>query len=236
VQSGYIRRLKLESELYSRLGASQNPDLQRGIGPRIRTMFSQIAARVAKEGKTLDEYLPIMEFVAHGYPPAWQLISQLHEEVGQGNSSGRAKEAILRFLQVNPKSEEKRAAWKKLSELCGITEDWMGEIHALVEMCEIPGTPFVDMSNSANRLNNLLHHYQFIAIEEKAILARRLADLMNDRIEEADPTDCSRLAWLYLHLNEVPRASEVADLGLRAEPRNEHCLKIKRRLAEGSRF
>lgn len=215
------------------LGAAQKTDLQHGIGPRIRTMFGHIAGRVVKEGKTLGEYLPIMEFVAQGYPPAWQLISQLHEESGQEDSYARAKEAILRFLQVNPKTEEKRAAWKKLSELCGLTEDWMGEIHALVEMCEILGTPFVDISNSANRLNNLLHHYQIIALDEKNILVRRLAELMNDRIGEGDSTDCSRLAWLYLHLDDARRACELVEAGLRREPTNEYCLKIKRRLAEG---
>jgi NB-ARC domain-containing protein len=227
--------IEANTEFLRMLGAAQKTDLQHGIGPRIRTMFGRIAASSAKEGKTLDEYLPIMEFVARGYPPAWQLISQLHEESAQEDSNSKAKEAILRFLQVNPKSEEKRAAWKKLSELCGISGDWMGEIHALVEMCEIPGTAFIDISNSANRLNNLLHHYQFIGMDEKPILVRRLADLMNDRIGEGDSTDCSRLAWLYLHLNDSRRASELAEAGLRMEPRDEHCLKIKRRLAEGPR-
>ena len=111
----------------------------------------------------------------------------------------------------------------------------MGEIHALVEMCAIPGTPFIDISNSANRLNNVLHHYQFIAFEEKTILARRLADLMNERIGEADSTDCSRLAWLYMHLNNGPRALEIAELGLRMKPGDEYCLRIKRRLTEGLR-
>jgi hypothetical protein len=213
------------------LGASQKTDLQHGIGPRIQTMFSHIATRVAKEGKTLDEYLPIMEFVAHGYPPAWLLISQFHEETEQGNSSERAKEAIIRFLQVNPKGEETRAAWKKLSQLCAITEDWMGEIHALVEMCEIPGTPFIDISNSANRLNNLLHHHQFMAFDEKLILARRLADRMNDRIVEADSTDCSRLAWLCLHIKDARRALAVAEMGLSLNPDDEYCLKIKGKLS-----
>jgi NB-ARC domain len=223
-------------EFLHMLGASQKTDLQQGIGPRIRTMFRHIAAKVTKEGEALDEYLPILEFVARGYPPAWQLISQLHEETGGENSLARAKDAMLRFLQVNPKSEEKRVAWKKLSEFCGLTEDWTGEIHALVEMCETANTPFIDISNSANRLNNLVHHQQFIAFDQKPILARRLADLMNSRIGEADPTDCSRLAWLYLHLKDDRRASEVTKIGLQMDPRNDHCLKIKRRLAESTRF
>jgi hypothetical protein len=227
--------VEANTEFLRMLGAAQKTDLQHGMGPRIRTMFSRIAANVAKEGKTLDEYLPIMEFVARGYPLAWQLISRLHEESGQENSNAKAKEAILRFLQVNPKSEEKRMAWKKLSELCSTSGDWMGEIHALVEMCEIPGTLFIDISNSANRLNNLLHHYQFIAMDEKPILVRRLVELMNDRIGEGDATDCSRLAWLYLHLNDTRRASELADAGLHMDWGDEHCLKIKRRLMEGPR-
>jgi len=223
-------------EFLHMLGASQKTDLQQGIGPRIRTMFRHIAAKVTKEGKTIDDYLPILEFVARGYPPAWHLISQLHEEAGGENSLKEAKDAMLRFLQVNPKSEEKRAAWKKLSELCALTKDWTGEIHALVEMCETANTPFIDISNSANRLNNLVHHQQFIEFDQKPILARRLADLMNSRIGEADPTDCSRLAWLYLHLKDERGASEVAEIGLRIDPRNDYCQKIKRKLAEGPRF
>lgn len=53
---------------------------------------------------------------------------------------------------------------------------------------------------------------------------------MEHRSREADATDLSRLAWLYVHLHDVPRAEEIAEEGLAADANNEHCVKLLTRL------
>jgi hypothetical protein len=222
--------IEANTEILRFLGAAQKTDVQHGIQPRLRTMFGHIAAQVAKEREKLTEFVPIMEFVAQRYAPAWLLLAQLYEESGVEDGVSRAREAIVRYLQASPRSDEQRPVWEKLAHLCCRMQDWTGEIHALVELCELPDTPFVDISNAANRLNNLLYHRQFMAMDDKRILAGRLVELMAARIKEGDATDCSRLAWLYLHLHDEKRALEMTEVGLRLEPQNQHCLKISQRL------
>jgi hypothetical protein len=46
----------------------------------------------------------------------------------------------------------------------------------------------------------------------------------------ASATDCSRIAWLFLNLKDEKKASEYAEIGLRLDGDNEHCVKIARRL------
>ena len=67
------------------------------------------------------------------------------------------------------------------------------------------------LSNTANELNTLMReNYLALNSDEKRLLYRELARLMEQRVSEADATDLSRLAWLYLHTREVERALETA--------------------------
>jgi hypothetical protein len=65
---------------------------------------------------------------------------------------------------------------------------------------------------------------------KKRLLYGELAELMENRKREADATDLSRLAWLYLHLHDAPRAEEIAEEGLAADANNEHCVRLLTRL------
>jgi hypothetical protein len=62
-----------------------------------------------------------------------------------------------------------------------------------------------------------------MAADERRLLAEQLLDVAEKRIEEADGTDCSRIAWLCLALDQEGRAREIAGTGLQLEPDNEHC-------------
>ncbi len=222
--------IEANTEILRLLGAAQKTDIERGVGPRISNMFAHIAVKVSKDKTLFEEYLPIMEFISQKYSAAWLLLARLHEESNLEGSLEKAKESILRYLEIVPKSEEQLPVWKRLAQLCFRTDDWTGEIHALVEMCEIPSTPFAEISSAANKLNGLLYHHQFLEMGEKAILVQRLADLMASKIQEGDATDRSRLAWLYLHLRNEPQAAIHAKEGLRQDPQNEYCQKIQARL------
>jgi hypothetical protein len=71
---------------------------------------------------------------------------------------------------------------------------------------------------------------QFLDTEEKHVLAEKLATIMEARLGEANGTDHSRLAWLYLHLGDDMRAREVTKAGLAKEPANDYCKKLKAKL------
>jgi len=88
------------------------------------------------------------------------------------------------------------------------------------------------LSNAANRLNNLLRDNSLaLDSEEKRLLYRDLAQLMEARMREADATDLSRLAWLHLHLHDPVRARDIAEQGLELESDNEHCQRLLVRLS-----
>jgi hypothetical protein len=46
--------------------------------------------------------------------------------------------------------------------------------------------------------------------DEKRILIRRVAEVMGQRLDSLDATDCSRLAWLFMHLRDDARAHDIA--------------------------
>jgi len=220
------------TEILRFLGAAQKTDIQHGIGPRVRAMFGHIAEKVSRNSEKLMEYLPVMEFVANRYPPAWLLLARVYEETKIDDFLARAKEAVRRYLELTSRSEDQRAAWKRLAVYCRQTDDWNGEIHALVGMSELPDTSLEDISNSANRLNGLFATHQFLFNEERNLLVARLAHVMEAHMEDANATDCSRLAWLYLMLRDEEKARNLVDRGLKLEPSNEYCLKLKEKLAQ----
>jgi tetratricopeptide (TPR) repeat protein len=216
------------TEILRYLGAAQKTDTQRGIGPRINAMFANFAAKIGRNTEALADYVPIMEFVAQKYPPAWLLLARIFEESTLDNGIDRAKNAVDRYLESTPKAKEQMDAWQKRAEYCQRREDWVGETHSLVEISTLPETPFSVISNSANRLNNLLHFHQFLDLYEIKILVRKLAETMASRIaREGDATDCSRLAWLYLRLGQESEALRLINEGLVIEPNNEYCLKLR---------
>lgn len=102
---------------------------------------------------------------------------------------------------------------------------------SVVELSEQPSAPFAEISNTANRFNALLRDEALdIDRDEKRILAPRLRDVMVNRLREADATDCSRLAWLCVHLDELDAARAYVERGLERDPANTHCLRLADRL------
>ena len=66
--------------------------------------------------------------------------------------------------------------------------------------------------------------------DEKQILAQRIAAIIESRLDEADATDLSRLAWLQMHLQNIEKAIEYTRCGLEIDPDNPHCLSLAHRL------
>ena len=222
--------IEANTEILRFLGASHPKDTKQGIEPRVKTMFTQIANKISVSPRKLGEYLPVMEFIASKFPPAWLLLARLHEESGTDTQLDQAKACVRHYLEQTPRTEEQRGAWKRLTEYCSQTGDVVGEIQALVEMSELPNTPFVDLSNAANRINGLFASTQFLDASERNILVRRLVNLMDIRVTEGNATDLSRLAWLFMKLQEEEKARQLIKAGLALDPRNEYCQKLNARL------
>jgi hypothetical protein len=209
-------------------GAGQKTDMRHGVGPRVERFFKNVATEVGKNPSTLNDYLPIMEFIAQRFSPAWLLLASLYEESGTAESAERAKDALQRFLE---KDSTNMAIWSRLAFLCKRTMDWLGEIHARVEICSLPGTTMESISETINRWNGVYkQQIVSIAADERHLIGRKLLAIFNERLEEADATDFSRAAWLCLSLEEIEMAKEFTHVGLRLEPDNEFCQNLAAKL------
>lgn len=135
------------------------------------------------------------------------------------------------FLENEPTGELAAEAWRSLAFYCYKTGDILGEIHAFIERSQIISVPFSDLSNTANRLNQLLREHTLdVDREEKRIFAQRIAEALHRRKSEANSDDFSRMAWLAFYMNDQPTAREYAAAGLKLDPSNYHCQRLAERL------
>lgn len=222
--------IESDLQLLHAFGAAQQSDIQRGIHPRIEKLFRNIAERINQDKDSLENYLPMLEFIALKYQPAWLLLARLSQELAMFE---KAKDAIKRYIESGyGDNVEKERTWQELARICQQGGDTRGEIHALVEMCQIPAISFGILSYAVNRVNELFAE-QYLALdsEEKHIVSRRLAEVMENRIAEGEATDYSRLAWLFLRLNDEDKAYKINEIGLTLEPDNVHCQRLRQKLA-----
>ncbi len=228
--------IEADLELLRSFGPAQQSDIARGVPPQIERLFSHIAKRTATDDGLLDEQLPMLEFIARRYPPAWLQIARLYEESEGEGGIEIAKEHVRRYIEASDGRDLDGAnAWHELARLCSQTGDYVGEVNALVELCQLPEVEFFQIANAVNRTNHLFkERHDAVDSEEKQIVSRRLAEVMEARIHEADADDCAGLAWLYLRLKDTRKATEIVERGLSIEPQNYHCLNVKRRLQQGA--
>jgi hypothetical protein len=173
----------------------------------------------------------MMEFIAQRHRKAWLLLARVYEESGLPEGLERAKDCLRRFLETATEVEDQRLAWDRLSWLCRTSEDRTGEVHALVELCSLPGTQPKSISNALNRWNSLFKQQALnIAGDERQILGEKLLQLFETSSDSADATDLSRAAWLYIALHNESRARELVRRGLDMEPDNEYCQNLASKL------
>jgi hypothetical protein len=218
-----------DMELLQQIGASTSAG--QGLRPRIERLFRSIAARISADRLSLAEVVPSLEFICRRYAPGWLMLAKLHEEMSGQEGLAKAADCLVRFLEDPQSGFDERAAWDELARIYRLTSDWTSAAHAQIRLCAMPDTPYSVLSNTANWLNSLFReNYVAIDTDEKRLLYGELAELMENRKREADATDLSRLAWLYLHLHDAPRAEEIAEEGLSADANNEHCVRLLTRL------
>jgi hypothetical protein len=214
-------------QLLKEFGATQRVDVRHGIGPRILRMFRFVAQEIQVRGRALQEFEPMLQFLARKWPAGWLQLATLREEASRGSDIEGVKQALRAYLEVVD-GLDAIEAWKRLADTCKQAGDLYGEVQALAEMAATPELPLREISGSVNRVNRIFRDNKEIApTDERRIILRRFIDVMASRTNEASADDLSRLAWLYLQLNEEKRAYEVASLGSEREPENHYCQKIK---------
>ena len=224
-----------DRKLLMEFGAGKREDAQRGVLPRIDRLVRTVANRASEAPNELQSFMPILEYVASRVPRAYLRLAELVIEIyGEQHGAESAKQYIRRFLEV-AEAPERLRAWRRLAELCHLTDDVVGEVHALSEAALLPGIDASEIGALANRINSRIRELRGRRIEdawspEVRSLIERVANVLDNRLDELSATECSRLSWLYLNIGRVERARDIAMKGVERDSTNSHCLNLVERL------
>ena len=216
-------------------GPGKRADAHRGILPRIENLIKAVAARASNSPADLENTLPVLNYLAARVPMAYPRLAELVMEVNDSKQSiERAKEYMRSFLQT-AEIPYRLGAWRKLANLCRLSEDPMGEVHALCEAALFSASDQEMLSLLVNELNNRIRD-----LKEKSVkdawhegvreLLVKVIEVMERHIKGLSATDCSRLAWLLLNIGNSERALDVAKIGVQREANNDYCQSLILRL------
>lgn len=222
--------IQADVEILQMLGPSRRDDVHLGLAKRIESFIENISRRI-ENGASYEDFGPVLEAICRAYNPGWLLLARWHMEERSQAGYGNAKEKVRRFLEGGPAPSDASEAWLLLGHACYQTGDALGEVHAFIERAQFSEVTFYDLSNTANRLNQLLRdHGVEMDRDQKRDLASRILGILNVRRDEAHADDLSRMAWLAFHLGQESLAREYVQIGLGMENGNYHLEKLSQRL------
>jgi hypothetical protein len=225
-----------DRELLQEFGTTQQFDIRHGIFPRIERKFRSIAKRISSGSESLDSQLQLLQFLCHKYPFGWRLLSQLALE---NDNLELAAESLREFLKTSRDVEDRKLTLFQLASIYATMENWFAEVNTLTEVCLLPNATIEDISETANTINRYVfkdeHHAPKLILDNeiKQSLIRKVAEVMANKIERTSfvtATDYSRLAWLYMHLQENGQATEAVEKGLSKDYSNIYCQRLANRL------
>jgi hypothetical protein len=222
----YKPAIDADIEILRLFGVVQQTSFDVGFKPRIDRLIRNI---YNKANDDLSFYTPILEYIASKYPYTWLLLGDLYQDY---NLLNKSIDSFNRYIESGENNENTQIkVWNRLAQAYRNNKEYEKEIHALVEQCQIKNILFFNITESVNRVNLIFSSNDCdLNQDEKRIISEKLVKIMENRINEANADDCSRLAWLYLRLNNLTKAREIANRGLAIEVDNEHCQKIIERL------
>ncbi len=234
------RRSTIEAdiEFLRKFGPGGETGVRKGLEPKLGKYLKSISKDIDSGQYSLDDAIPILEYLARQVPRFWVNIASLYEENKPASWVRKAMRCIKEYvvsLEEEADSLQKHEglvfAWKHLADLSEAANDGRAELNAILGLVRVKGLDFFEISNAANRFNSRLATFGFtIEPEDKRILARELAAAMSQRVAEATATDLSRLAWVYMHLGDEETAKTYTLRGLEKDPSNNFCGKLFERL------
>ena len=121
--SPFKTAVEADRKLLMDFGAGKKRDAHRGALPRIENLMRAVATRVASGDKVLNEYLPILEYLANRCPRSFLKLADLVLELNDGPMGRDMAKGYLRSFIQNADIVEKRIGWLRLGELCRLDDD-----------------------------------------------------------------------------------------------------------------
>ena len=226
----YKTAIDADMEILRLFGTVQQNTMDCGFKPRIEKLIRNIHDKIDKANDDdLLLYTPILEYIASKFPYTWLLLGDFFQDF---NLTSKSIEAFNHYIEAGNKNDSTLIkVWDRLAKAYRDNKEYEKEIHALVEKCQIKEISFFIISEAVNKVN-LIFAYGDCNLnqDERKIISEKLIKIMENRINEGNANDCSRLAWLYLRLNNEKKAREIAEMGLSIDSENEHCRRIIERL------
>ena len=207
-------------KLLQQFGVLQKIDTVSSVESRLRNLFRNIERVVENGERKLDDFRPIIEYVARKIPQAWLFLADLC----RGDDRLEAK-YLTTYLEKN--GTDDIVAWWRLINLFERLILPKDALNALAQLVRARDASIHDVSEAINRANYLLSKYKSgIDFVDRKLFMSELADAMRGKEKLCSARDLSRLAWLHLKLKERQRAYDLVKMGLEKQPRDTHCLRL----------
>ena len=122
--------------------------------------------------------------------------------------------------------------WKILRDIGYHHNDWECESSALLEIVNMPGVSYEEISHAAYRINKYYMENGTNDDLSRNYLIKAVISKMEGRIKEANANDLSRLAWLFMNLQDPNKALIYGKMGLTKDKSNVHCQRLVSKLTK----
>ena len=227
-----------DRKLLIEFGAGERGKSHQKALPRVEKFFKYVATQASDDLEQLGRLKPILEYIALQVPRAYLLLVELNRELDSSDdSNSESKDYIRKFIQHDTTPKEKSDAWEQLAKLCRLTNDTIGEFHALGERANLHSTDLEKLGEISNLVNSRIKELKDRQVDiawsdEIRIIVTSVIQLMEKQVSNISATDCSRLAWLHLNVGNSERAHDVAKIGIRRDPMNDFCIKLLENLEQ----
>jgi tetratricopeptide (TPR) repeat protein len=227
-------RTSIENDvkLLQEIGPTARSGIRSGIEPKIKNIFRRAAERITTNKGKIEEYLPILEFLAKSYPEGWLLLAEIHDETAGKEKQEKIISCLRFYIESTTETENLKSAWRKLSSAYQRNNMFQEALDASIRAIELPVADIRNISTVANNINTSKQSLESLTQEDRNRFYRRVVTIMEPRIDECLAIDLSRLAWLHLHLNDARRAYDLAQKGIKLDPNSEYCTRILEKLED----
>lgn len=232
--SQFRANVEEDRKLLMQFGAGSDEMVRRGVLHRIEKFVEHVAGEAASDLQVLEERRPILDYLALSVPSAYKLLAELVLEVGGDTALDQAKEYMRQFLE-NCDGSARKEGWRRLGELCSTGGDWIGSIHASVQLALEASATVEEMGEAANQINFVISEMKAKwqwkdRAAEVAAMVREVVAAMEKERSKLSATDCSRLGWLLVNIGKIERAKEIARFGTTVDPANAYCWNLLEKL------
>jgi hypothetical protein len=179
-----------------------------------------------------SSYKDIIDRICWSYNEGRLLVARLLTETNIQKHIQKAKDYVMLYIEYETVPLNKLNGWKMLAEISKELKEPLDEVHSLIEISQVTDVEFSELSNIANKINHMFSTKQLVMDDQsiKIDLLSGFFDVMWKRKNNADAIALSRMAWLALHMKKMDEADELIKDGLKLDPDNTHCSRLKARM------